>query len=369
MRILLVVPEFPPYHIGGGGIVFEALAREYVRAGHDVLVVAGDYRRTDDMPVERYRENGYDVLKVREYHTSLAFLRTVLPPFFRAYVPLWRALRSFRPDVAHVHGYGHLFVDILARMCRVQNIPFVFTNHGFPVVPYSISFPIPYIWDMYRFFVAEFLHRRASAITAVSGYTASMYTSRYAPLVHVIGNGIAPTLIRSAPAVPYAERKGILSVGRIAEYKGFHDVVRVLSRVPSLEYTIVGADGGYANEVMRIAESCGVRDRVHCVGRKEQSEIATLCAHAYAVVVPSHIESFGLVALEGLAQKTPVITTGVQGLAFLKKSRNAYFYSSDDALVAYLTALPEYTEETFVDAYVWARVAEAYLTLLSHHAR
>ena len=39
MKILLIVPEYPPYSIGGGGVVYEALAKTYRKMGHKVVVI------------------------------------------------------------------------------------------------------------------------------------------------------------------------------------------------------------------------------------------------------------------------------------------------------------------------------------------
>jgi glycogen synthase len=43
MKILLCVPEYPPYHIGGGGEVYKNLAEYYHDQGNQVVVVYGFY--------------------------------------------------------------------------------------------------------------------------------------------------------------------------------------------------------------------------------------------------------------------------------------------------------------------------------------
>ncbi|MDA1193154.1 MAG: hypothetical protein O3A46_15875 [Candidatus Poribacteria bacterium] len=59
MRILMINHEFPPVG-GGGGLVTAFLAREYVRAGHDVLVLTSAYR---DLPRFETRD-GYQIERV-----------------------------------------------------------------------------------------------------------------------------------------------------------------------------------------------------------------------------------------------------------------------------------------------------------------
>jgi len=54
-------------------------------------------------------------------------------------------------------------------------------------------------------------------------------------------------------------------------------------------------------------------------------------AAAEMVIMPSHYESFGMVALEAMAMGTPVIASEVGGLAFLvQDGRNGYLVPSRD---------------------------------------
>jgi len=43
MKILLGVPEYPPYNVGGGGEVFKKIAEGFRALGHEVIVLYGYY--------------------------------------------------------------------------------------------------------------------------------------------------------------------------------------------------------------------------------------------------------------------------------------------------------------------------------------
>lgn len=80
MRILLGVPEFPPHHIGWWGAVFEALAHEYVKLWHEVMVVYGNYdTRTWFEKIKEYFKDGIYFVQVPLIPTPgfLPFLKTV----------------------------------------------------------------------------------------------------------------------------------------------------------------------------------------------------------------------------------------------------------------------------------------------------
>ena len=78
-----------------------------------------------------------------------------------------------------------------------------------------------------------------------------------------------------------------------------------------------------------LREELGIADLVTFLGAQDQDALPDYYAAAEAVIMPSHYESFGMVALEAMACGTPVIASEVGGLAFLIKDGETGFHVPD----------------------------------------
>jgi D-inositol-3-phosphate glycosyltransferase len=76
----------------------------------------------------------------------------------------------------------------------------------------------------------------------------------------------------------------------------------------------------YTSEMARIQRLCDelcMGKMVVFLGKRGQDTLPYYYSAADVLVMPSHYESFGMVALEAMACGTPVIASQVGGLAFL----------------------------------------------------
>jgi len=128
--------------------------------------------------------------------------------------------------------------------------------------------------------------------------------------------------------VPPCDRV-LLFVGRIEPLKGLDVLIQAIAllRRQGIEVclTVIGGDPEPPpdlrdEEMKRLQSICqqhGLTDLVAFLGRRSQDTLPYYYSAAEAVVVPSHYESFGMVALEAMACGTPVVASQVGGLAFL----------------------------------------------------
>jgi glycosyltransferase involved in cell wall biosynthesis len=122
-------------------------------------------------------------------------------------------------------------------------------------------------------------------------------------------------LFRSAFALP--EEKLVLFVGRLVYEKGAHVLInavpKVLAKVDA-KFVIVGS--GYMKEQLsNIVKSMGLEHKVLFTGFLDDETLLKLQKCADVSVVPSLFEPFGIVALEAMAAKSPVVVSDIGGLA------------------------------------------------------
>ncbi|WP_366077305.1 D-inositol-3-phosphate glycosyltransferase [uncultured Aeromicrobium sp.] len=117
----------------------------------------------------------------------------------------------------------------------------------------------------------------------------------------------------------------VMFAGRIQPLKAPDIVLKAAAElrrrhgVLDVEVAIVGGASGTGlarpDELRDLAAELGIAEAVHFVPTVSQAELALWYSAASAVCVPSHSESFGLVAIEAQACGTPVVAARVGGLS------------------------------------------------------
>ncbi|MFB2971796.1 glycosyltransferase family 4 protein [Aerosakkonema sp. BLCC-F183] len=121
--------------------------------------------------------------------------------------------------------------------------------------------------------------------------------------------------------------KVVLYVGRFDRRKGIETLVRAVGRSQlrgkeDLQIIIGGgsrpgeSDGMERDRIEGIVEELGLREITTFPGRLDRDILPFYYAAADVTVVPSHYEPFGLVTIEAMACRTPVVGSDVGGLQF-----------------------------------------------------
>lgn len=132
----------------------------------------------------------------------------------------------------------------------------------------------------------------------------------------------------------------VLFAGRIEPLKGIDTLLQAMSliqgkypeAVKNCCVAIIGGDpwaDDPDDEMARLQQmrsELGIHDIVTFLGAKDQNALPNYYAASEMVVMPSHYESFGMVALEAMAMGTPVIASEVGGLAYLIRDGETGFH-------------------------------------------
>jgi D-inositol-3-phosphate glycosyltransferase len=199
--------------------------------------------------------------------------------------------------------------------------------------------------------------------------------------------------------VPYQQNM-LLFVGRIEPLKGIDtllEAVALLKRQGALDrhplcVAVIGgepdADPDRMPEEMgrlkSLRSALGIDDVVTFLGKRDQDTLQYYYSAALAVVVPSHYESFGLVALEAMACGRPVVASETGGLAFLVRDNETGFHVPAGDAQALADRLRRLVEDEvlrtrlgrqaadYARSYSWPLIADQlvglYGTLLKKHA-
>jgi D-inositol-3-phosphate glycosyltransferase len=136
------------------------------------------------------------------------------------------------------------------------------------------------------------------------------------------------------------EDRMVLFVGRIEPLKGIDTLIEAMSmlkiKCKKCPHYLVIIGGEIDNpeeqlstEMERLkilSHELGIEDVIIFAGKRSQDSLPYYYSAAEVVVMPSHYESFGMVALEAMACGTPVIASEVGGLRYLiKEGETGYF--------------------------------------------
>ena len=316
MRVLFSAPVYWPSTAFGGPVrKMHELAQALVARGHAVEVVTTSLTDLDEKPTHTTRTEVLDGAAVHYLGTPLRYRWIGLTP------SLGRRLHALeRPDVVHVFGFRDYVGTRSARWARRERIPYVFEGLGM-VQPkqHKVALKVALDRTVYRRVI-----QRASVCVATSTRERDEYGDAGADRSRVVvrPNGFPALVDPIARPGPLRRRLGLdgsvpllLSLGRVARFKGIDWAIRSLTELEGAHLAVVGPDErGTGNELVELARKLRVEKRVHVVGPWPGSAALELYGDADVFVLASAYESFGMAAAEAAAAGTvPVVTDRLRG--------------------------------------------------------
>lgn len=320
MRVLTVGNMYPPHHQGGYELVWQG-AVEHLRArGHAVTVLCSDHREpgvpvAEEPGVRRelrwwWRAGGWPRFTWRERRAVERHNAAALD----------RALAETRADRVAWWSMGGLTLSLIDRVRRA----------GLPAAGFVHD-----DWMLYGPRVDRGRRRAPDLACAATWMFVSEHTRRRAlsrwdlPRTGVAPSGIDPSFLDARPAGEWRWR--LLCAGRIDPRKGVLTAVQALAQLPAATLVVAGA--GDTAALAAEAAALGVAERLELPGPLGRPALRAAYAAADAVVFPVvWDEPWGLVALEGMAARRPVLATGRGGSAeYLRDGENCLLFAAGDA--------------------------------------
>jgi D-inositol-3-phosphate glycosyltransferase len=276
-------------------------------------------------------------------------------PEFVDWIVDFTARKGLKYDLIHSHYW---MSGIAAKALKAAwDIPVIHMFHTLSLVKNQIARDASEIEGSYRIDgekeVLQTADRIVIATPAEKSQLESLYHANTNNLV-VIPPGVDVSYFypiqkdeaKEVIGIPENDRM-ILFVGRIEPLKGIDTLIRAIHHIEDNAIigkcphylTVIGGDPDLCEEDMnsemvrlqKLREELGLDDLVVFIGKRDQDALPYYYSAAEVVVVPSHYESFGMVALESMACGTPVIASQVGGLAFLvQDGLTGYFVPNND---------------------------------------
>ncbi len=311
--------EFPPRIIGGLARVVAQLSYKMAQQGWEVHVVTADHPGSAEHEIDQ----GVHVHRVKtQTDPTPDFLTWVHKLNFGLLQYAIELHRKEPFDIVHAHDW--MVCDAAWTMKKGFGVPMVATMHATEAGRMKGIHT-----DLQRYinqmeWRLTFEAWRVIVNSQHMFYELQNHFNMPANKLTIIPNGIDPEVfdfefdpmpLRNQFAADY--EKIVLFVGRMVMEKGvqvmLHAIPAVVNEVPGTKFLCVGT-GYYLDDLKNTANHLNVSHNVQFLGYVSDHDLLRLYKIADVVCIPSLYEPFGIVALEGMAARVPVVTSDTGGL-------------------------------------------------------
>jgi L-malate glycosyltransferase len=320
MKIGIVL--YPTF--GGSGVVATELGKALAVKGHQVHFITysqpvrlGSFR--ENIYYHEVQVSDYPLFEYQPYETQLAS-------------KIVDVVKYEGLDILHVHyAIPHASAAFMAQQILESQgvlIPFITTLHGTDItlVGKDPSFEP----------VITFCLNASDAVTAVSE---SLKNDTYAHFATTRDIHVVPNFIQAkeeVPAMNFEKRRHyamdheriLCHISNFRAVKRVEDVVRIFNEVQKTipSKLIMGGDGPERPFVERLARELGVCSKIIFTGKVRDT--APILQISDLFLLPSETESFGLAALEAMAEGVPVISSNTGGIPEVNKHEFSGYLSN-----------------------------------------
>lgn len=231
---------------------------------------------------------------------------------------LWRLraqLREHKPDLVHTHlVHADLYGYFAARAAGVPRV--ISSRHNDDQFRYRPRWRRinRRMWRLYAGGIAISESIRQFAIEVEGAPAEKISVVHYGIDFDWLGDDEIDSVRRQLRSDLGLEGDALIMgmVCRLVEQKGIPYALEAMRRLRTQfprAHLVIAGDGDKASELRRLASALGIADRVHWLGWR--GDAADLMSAFDLLLAPSLWEGFGLVLLEAMARRVPVIASRV----------------------------------------------------------
>lgn len=302
MRVLVWQELFWPY-VGGVEVLATKLLLTLKRRGYEIIVVT-----RQDSP-DLSREADYQGIPVYRYPFWTVLTSGKLGEVIELRSQVAKLKRAFAPDLVHINSFGPS-VLLHHDTANAHGAPLLITLH---TTHQRIN-----AGSLGRDGLFGRTLRTANWVTCVSNAVLAHWRQlvpEISPYSSVVYTGLVAPALSPEPLPTDPPR--LLCLGRLVPEKGFDLALKAFAstvdRFPSARLVIAG-DGPARPLLEKQATELGLMHSVEFVGWAPPEKVPALINTATVVIMPSHYEGLGSVALEAALMARPVVAARVGGL-------------------------------------------------------
>lgn len=232
-----------------------------------------------------------------------------------------KAIQKYQPDVLHLH-MPNVAVFWLLTMPAARRIPWVVHWHSDVIVSAQSPLALRVAYMAYRPFEQAILELSDRIVATSETYLdASEPLADWRYKCSAIPLGINTDKPTPNPDVPHFEwapdSLRLLSIGRLAHYKGFETLIKTVAATPGTQLVIAGDGENRQALTQLIAQSTPTHQspRIHLLGEVGESlkhQLLGSC-EVFCMASRERTEAFGVVLLEAMVHSKPCIVANLPG--------------------------------------------------------
>jgi glycosyltransferase involved in cell wall biosynthesis len=297
MRIAIFSNAYKP--VVSGVVTSIALFRQgLIEAGHDVYVIAPEYKDYEDEEPCIFRFPALNLPDRMDFSLAISFKSSMAP-----------TVCGIKP--ALIHSQHPVWMgDLATAFARDLNLPLVFTFHS----RYDEFAQASIVTEE---IVKRYLEKCAHVVAptpSIRDFILQSYDTDVpvtvvpTPVDLSLYHNLAPERVRAALGLENVEV--LLYVGRLAKEKSLDFLLRAFARIvtqrPQARLLLVGK-GPHERRLRRMTRKLDLDERVIFTGPIPHDEVPHYAAAADLFVFPSMTETQGLVLVEAMAAGTPAV--------------------------------------------------------------
>ncbi len=266
---------------------------------------------------------------------------------------LWRKLKKIDPQVVIIPTPG-LFGMVGAMMAKIMGARVIIGFHTWYEKLTELYWSRWQGWLTKGYFDVsnKIVFYFGEQIVVNSEFMAETAGSISRKPTTVVGTPVSYDFIKHPVTEPTGKLQNVLFAGRLAAEKNLESIIEAAEHLPHIQFNIAG-DGPERELVISATQRL---PNLNYLGWMNREHLLTAIDEHDILILPSHVESFGTIALEAMARKRLALVSVHCGIAHWPDLQTGLFHiHSDENLTQALVRLESLPEENRLNVAAEAR--------------